>query len=73
MIVVEKGVPVPKKREVKKRESRYPFDVMDVGDSFLIATDCTKVRAAAYAYAKRQNKKFVVRKIGSAHRCWRLA
>lgn len=72
MIVIEKGVPLPQKQQHKKRKSIYPFDEMEVGDSFLIQENDKKVRASACVYAKRTGKKFSIRKTGTAHRCWRL-
>jgi hypothetical protein len=58
MFEIEKNVPIFTKH---KKEPKYPFNEMEVGDSFLVTTSNEKekfiVRAAAYAFAKYQNKK----------------
>lgn len=67
---VETGVPLPGfKGELK---CRYPFPIMDVGDSFAFSEkEWAKVRNAAYMYSCRHPEvKFSVSKRGL--RCWRV-
>lgn len=66
---IEKGIKVP-----TKAHSKYPFDKMKVGDSFLVpAEQQNHARVTAYAYAKRNNIKIVVRKVDGGFRIWRTA
>jgi hypothetical protein len=59
-------------------ERKYPFNSMEVGDSFLIPDptpeDIKKIRSAASVYGTRYKKKFSTQrdseKLGS-YRCWR--
>jgi hypothetical protein len=80
MFQIETGYEIPG----VVRESKYPFQHMDVGDSFLHPFDLTeegetnaagtvvKVRAAVNNYRKRDDtKKFVVRIVEDGVRCWR--
>lgn len=64
---VEKGIPVPRK---------YPFDEMEVGDSFAVPPDIhrTTVAIAALRYGRKHGVKFVIRMMDDrTHRCWRIA
>ena len=55
MIKIDKNIPIPSK---EGRPNKYPFEVMDVGDSFeLKNTTKTTVLNAANSWAKRHNKK----------------
>jgi hypothetical protein len=63
---VEKNVPIP---------TRYPFDKMDVGDSFIVSPEIARstVTVAAGRYGEKHNMKFTVRKYkDGAYRCWRI-
>lgn len=66
MLQVEKNVPLPKK---------YPFDEMEVGDSFELLDTMKRntVNIAARRYGDKTGKKFVVRTKDKKLRCWRLA
>lgn len=67
---IEKGIAPPDGRCTK-----YPFDQMDVGDSFE-APDSINVRRSASSYAKRHNKAFTCRKPergAKVVRVWRTA
>lgn len=49
-VVIEKGIPVPPER---KRGIQFPFDKMEVGDSFYQeSVTMNSVRVKAIAYAK---------------------
>lgn len=68
---IEKNVP-PAKRFVHRI---YPFDVMEIGDSFYAHAHLTpleKLRPAASYYGKRHNKKFSVYRVDGGFRCWRI-
>lgn len=68
MIEIDKNIPVP------KINSKFPFDKMEVGDSFF--TDTLNVSSNAYGWAKKysNNKiKFKQRKEGNGMILWRTA
>lgn len=64
---VEKGIPIP---------ARYPFNQMEVGDSFVVPMEITRyaVSTAAHRYGHKNNMKFTVRLTNKRIlRCWRIA
>lgn len=77
VIQVEKGVPLPEFRPrgglggVKRI---YPWERMEVGDSFLFpdgmlaSSAHNSARAASY-----RGREFKVAKVGNRFRCWRIA
>lgn len=74
-VKIEKGIPIPKTRG---RKNEYPFNEMEVGDSFFIDGDdkeASRVRVS-FCQMKRRNKnfkkKFTVRKVEGGFRCWRF-
>lgn len=52
----------------------YPFEQMEVGDSFLIPEHIKPqtVRMAMARYVKKTGKKFSVRKTADGYCCWRV-
>lgn len=79
MYEIESGVQIPSKR----RASKYPFERMQVGDSFAVpvlhgadaGALAAALRTSAYAFGKEQNIKFTVRlnEDRSLARVWRVA
>lgn len=74
MYTVDKGIPVPPHcpaRGIKK----YPFDIMEVGDSFGIASkeEAALVRGAAHHQQVSRGIKLSIQKHGTGWRCWRIA
>ena len=69
-IKIDKNVPLP-----TPHTSKYPFRIMEVGDSFAI-TDTAKnvnlVRSAASNCGKRHGVKFQVRVEEGGARVWRV-
>ena len=73
--VIEKNIPI--KQRVKN--SRYPFDIMELGDSFFVpvgnehrtAAVGARLRTCAYAHGKRRGM-FSFRKVDGGLRCWRV-
>lgn len=62
---IEKNIPMPPKGS--GRPLRYPFDKLEIGDSFVIPTkDYNSVNAAARQYGKRCGMRFTFRKIDDA-------
>ena len=69
-IQIEKGVPVPKARTPMK----YPFEKMEVGDSFFVPKSQGNVSSAAVYWQKRhKGRRFVTRAENGGARCWRVA
>lgn len=66
---IDKATPMPEYLG-NKNATKYPFERMEVGDSFLAETD--RAGAAAHAYGKRHDKKFVFRREGKKYRVWRV-
>lgn len=73
MFAIESGVPVPApERNVKTRNSKYPWNSMQVGDSFFVADFTTKGFAGTvYSAGKRSGRKFTVRAMDGGVRVWR--
>lgn len=73
MYKIEKGVEPPKLRDYIWGQ-RYPFRMMEVGDSFAFeVNDYTRVSSAMYVYIKKTPPvKFVIKKDGGGYRCWRV-
>lgn len=72
---IDKGVPYPKKR---KPTSRFPFQDMEVGDSFFLTKDdANTVRAVASIFARRHGITLTVRNTTEqgveGKRVWRTA
>ena len=63
---IEKNVPRPVNPHIK-----YPFEGMDIGDSFLYTGDRSKINSAAHNHGKRSDTKFSIRKEGKGFRVWR--
>jgi hypothetical protein len=65
MIPIDKGIPLP---------GKYPFDKMEVGDSFLVPAHIprTTATAAATRYGKSLGMKFSFRITPEGLRCWRV-
>jgi hypothetical protein len=70
MITIEKDIPLPEAKKVGK-PSLYPFEQMEVGDSFFIAKPKNTMSAATYAYGKKAGKKFTVVEVEGGSRIWR--
>lgn len=69
-IKIEKGVPF----YAFSGYARYPFKVMEVGDSFFVPVNMrSRVVSASSWYGRHHNMKFSVRKTEQGFRCWRIA
>lgn len=70
MFKIEKDVPMPKSRTSR---SKYPFALMEVGDSILVGNDKEKnARSACWTYGSRTGKKFSAIKVDGGVRVWRV-
>lgn len=76
---IEKDVPMPEKRAAHEQSkiyrSKYPFRLMEVGDSFFVDPKGggDVVGSAAAAWGRRHGVKFNVRKVEGGTRVWRIA
>ena len=53
-------------------KTRYPFNQMEVGDSFIVAAD--RVHSVRVIIGRRKDaRRYVVGHDGNAYRCWRTA
>ena len=69
MIKIEKGVPIP----TRSHGYKYPLPEMEVGDSFVANYERERtIRASIYAFGKKLNRKFIVRREGNTIRVWRV-
>ncbi len=66
--VIEKDIPAPKGRNTK-----YPFDDMEIGDSFVAPnTARSNLSAAASAAGRKLRRKFVTADTENGPRVWRV-
>lgn len=73
VIKIDKGIPVP--ADLERRNARkYPFNTMEVGDSFFVTEGFTAARNSAYTY-KKQNPgwDFTWAHEGDGCRIWRTS
>lgn len=70
-ISVDKDIPMPKQRA---RETKYPYDKLDIGDSFTVPDLSVQVVCNMnYRYGKKLSRKFVARSADNVVRVWRSA
>lgn len=71
-IVIEKKVPMP-----KRGSTVYPWEAMEVGDSFTAGVWtvelANKMNSAYHYYAVKLNRKFASRKVGNNLMVWRTS
>ena len=73
--IIEKDIPIPQK-ELKQK---YPYNLMEIGDSFAVQTTdnkwITRLQTSAVQYRRRFNntRKFKVMRVNENEiRCWRI-
>lgn len=72
MYKIQKNIPIPTKMSTG-RKSIYPFESMDIGDSFAAPAGKAKsVRSKVTKENKLGDKKFTVRTIDKYIRVWRI-
>jgi hypothetical protein len=71
-ILIEDGVPVTPAKLGSPPLYRWPFEKMQVGQSFALPEEhATAIRSAVSRYAARTQTKFVTRIENGTIRCWR--
>ncbi len=69
---IEKGIPVPKMTGAG-RKTKYPFESMQVGDSFFVKDGTVKTLSRSCGtYGKRLERKFTSRTVDGGARVWRV-
>lgn len=74
MFEIEKGIKIPE--DGNRRNRKYPFREMDVGDSFFVP--CTdeeyrKIQSTIKSATRKITPNdFTVRKVENGVRCWRI-
>lgn len=72
MIGIDKNIPVPPSRRGSGK-SVYPFDKMELGDSFFVPKKKQSIMAAyARVVGKRKGMKFITRVEADGVRVWRV-
>ena len=72
--VIEKNISI----KLRVKNPRYPFDIMELGDSFFVPVEnehrtalSARLRMCAYANGKRSGM-FSIRRVDGGVRCWRV-
>lgn len=75
LIVIDKNIPQPDAKRGGRRGSKYPWNEMKVGDSFLFPENVKKTTAASLTYSagKAHKRQFSLRTVEDGIRCWRKA
>lgn len=80
MIKIERGVPIPPPARSRsaERQNKYPFDTMEVGDSFFVATKADETSAGIQrrltaCAAMHKPMRYATRRVDGGVRCWRIA
>ena len=71
---IEKGVPMPESNNLR---GKYPFEQMEIGDSFVIhdvqgRNVRTALSNAVAYYQNKSQQKFATRRVDGGWRVWRL-
>lgn len=71
MYKIEKNISYP-----KKRDRKYPFSEMEIGDSFFVPHKDMKnknvLSTAAFYHSRSENKQFRTQTVSDGVRCWRI-
>ncbi len=68
-----KGAPIPERANNGGRPSIWPWEQMEVGDSFIMDKPRSKARPQAYRAGSRYGFKFTTRKIdANTTQIWRI-
>lgn len=69
MVKLEKNIAIPEKQKIAK----YPYDVLELGDSFYVQDgDLGRLCNANYREWRKSGKKFTARKVEGGVRVWRI-
>lgn len=72
---VDKGVPLPNPRVRGGKLIKYPWDELQVGDSFFVPTGSVKniqvMRSNCHQRSQRSKHRYIVREVTGGYRIWR--
>jgi hypothetical protein len=69
MVKLEKNIEIPEKQKIAK----YPYDVLELGDSFYVQDgELGRLCNANYREWRKSGKKFTARKVDGGVRVWRV-
>ena len=72
---LERGVPVPKKGGGRQKgQTKYPFAIMKIGDSFMAASSLSGIGTVSRKWARSTGSKaiFTCRTVDGGVRIWRV-
>ena len=69
LITIDKNIPLPRRNHNRIGKSKYPFDKMEVGDSFF----CEGKAAAMSVHLANKRGGFTSRSVEGGTRVWRVA
>lgn len=77
-ITIDKGIPLPPPRAARGPfRYHYPLPEMEVGDSFGIELDASRIKRVNYektrARAEYPDRRYAARKLAAEYRLWRTA
>jgi hypothetical protein len=76
MIKVDKGIPIPEvksqPRSRKPRATKYPWHLMEVGDSFLIENTKASIYSQVSEASKRNGRRYITKLTTKGIRVWRI-
>ena len=71
-ITIDKNIPIP--GLIGGRRAVYPWDTLEVNESFFVADRTTKnFGSMVYSASKRTGRKFISRTVDGGVRVWRTA
>lgn len=78
MIQIDKNIEIPKseRKPYKRRESKYPFDKMEIGDSFLVPAGMNFLNLRQAIMRRKKTtpeEKYKTRQTKEGRRVWRIA
>ena len=75
---IEKNIPLPPPRKGGhngRSYAKYPWDKMEIGDSFMFPVGATKSAHTSVCFRNKfhAHTKFIARRVEAGIRCWRIA
>lgn len=70
---IEDGYAIPAERQPRTRRAKYPWNELEVGQSFFVDGARLRSMSSTASHAgRRLKRKFIVRSVDSGVRVWRL-
>lgn len=68
---IESGIPIPPAQTRGRIGPKYPWNEMEIGDSFVYPKSIKAARGVIYGAGKKSGKKFTARELNGQVRIWR--